>query len=81
MVVGVPHGPSAGVALGLLAVGGEHKPAVAVRPLRPRRQPARNLERQILLSVIFIFYSAVYFLSSSSKYFPCSRCQRVTEPE
>ena len=60
MVVSVPHGPAAGVALGLLAVGGEHKPAVAVRPLRPRRQPARNLERQILLSVIFIFYSAVY---------------------
>ena len=53
MVVGVPHGPAAGVTLGLLAVGGEHKPAVAVRPLGPRRQPARNLERQIV-SYIYI---------------------------
>ena len=35
MVVGVPHGPAAAVALGLLAAGGEDVATVAVRPLRP----------------------------------------------
>ena len=57
MVVCVPHGPAAGVTLGLLAVGGEHEPAVAIRPLRPRRQSASNLNRKY--SCQLFFYSTV----------------------
>ena len=48
VVVCVPHGPAAGVTLGLLAVGGEHEPAVAISPLRPRRQSASNLNRKYI---------------------------------
>lgn len=43
VVVGVPHGPAAGVTLGLLTVGGEHESAVTVSPLGPRSKSARNL--------------------------------------
>lgn len=35
MVVGVPHGPAAGVSLGLLTARRVHEPAVTVRPLLP----------------------------------------------
>ena len=56
VVVGVPHGPPAGVALGLLAPSRENVSAVTVGPLGPGVKTSRDLERFIVISLSEIFY-------------------------
>ena len=51
VVVGVPHGPPAGVALGLLAPSRENVSAVTVGPLGPGVKTSRDLERFIVISL------------------------------
>ena len=62
MVVGVPHGPPAGVSLGLLATSRENVPAVTIGPLGPGVKTCRDLERFIVIFLTEIFY---YFYHSA----------------
>ena len=56
VVVGVPHGPPARVAFGLLAPSRENVPAVTVGPLGPGVKTSRDLERFIVIFLSEIFY-------------------------
>ena len=60
MVVGVPHGPAAGVTLGLLAVCREHESTVSISPLGPGRQSALYLKQKKYLSSV-LFYEYIFY--------------------
>ena len=62
MVVGVPHGPPARVALGLLTVGGEDVATMTISPLRPGVQALQELQQNITVNHLFIAFDEISYV-------------------